>query len=199
MYFKTRILAIIILLSHIVYAQNETDGIIKNGLIFSEVCLNNVAPNTNWLEVFNPTDKALTLARFRLSHVKTINMLPDSIQKKGGIVIKPGDYLLIAATKNINELFGKKLIVLSGLANLLKGGFFALSTQNLSEADIDILRYGNPSKSEKVLSFAGKSVVGYSKDGYSISRYFEKYGSGVKIFGLFESIQTPGSTNKKKP
>ena len=58
-----------------------------NGLVFSEVYLDSIQPGDSWVEVHNPTDQPLTLERFRLSHIRALDILPPEIRRQGVAVI----------------------------------------------------------------------------------------------------------------
>ncbi len=70
-------------------------------LVIIQVCLNNNEKSKCWIEVYNPTDKVLILERFRLSHLRTINVLPDSISKEGGVKVGAGEYVILCADENM--------------------------------------------------------------------------------------------------
>ncbi len=70
-----------IIMPIILYSQNAV-----NGLIINEVYLEETKPENNWIEIYNPSDKEMTLEQFRLSHIRTINVLPPDIRKEEGFI-----------------------------------------------------------------------------------------------------------------
>jgi len=69
----------------------------RDGLIFSEVYLNDIELDKSWLEIYNPTTEPLVLERFRFYHVMTTNILPQEIQENGGIELLPGECIVLCA------------------------------------------------------------------------------------------------------
>jgi len=173
------------------YAQEESKG-----LIFNEVYLDKDKPEKCWIEIYNPTLNPLILDAVRYSHIKTINMLPHSIQQTGGIIVKPGEYLIITPAKvNFSLSLKSKNILLPVLANFDKGGFLALTTKGLGNSGIDVFRYGDPAKSEEFKEFKDKPIVNFSSSGNSYSRKITQEGGLTVILDFYESEPTKGSAN----
>ncbi|MGD8782693.1 MAG: porin family protein [Ignavibacteria bacterium] len=91
----------------------------REGLIFSEVYLNENKPGKSWVEIYNPTNMTLTLEKFRTSNVLTTNILPEEIKDKGGIEVVPGATVVLCADKNkLNCNSNTQIIQIEGLNNL---------------------------------------------------------------------------------
>jgi len=197
---KNQIILLVILLilynTLSVSAQN-----IAKGLIISEVYMDDVQPFENWIEVYNPTDKPLILDRFRISHIRTINVLPADIRKSGGICVEPDKYLILCTDiEQFKAIWGKQIeaVAVEAFAQLVEGGFIAIITKNLGEKDSDGFRYGNPSQSSQVKNQFGAQVLSILKNGKSYSRNIEKMADSVSILDWYESFPTPGSLNELK-
>ncbi len=142
-------------------------------LIFSEVYLNANEPAKSWLEIYNPTTESLILESFRFYSIKTKNILPEEIQKKGGIEITSGECLILCANKAIFDLSvmeNLNLVQVSAMTHFGKGGFFSLKTKNMGEEGEDIFRYGNPEETSKLKKQLGNFVVPFSKGNISYTR-----------------------------
>lgn len=101
----------------------------RDGLIFSEVYLNDIEPDKSWLEVYNPTTQPLVLERVRFYDIMTTNILPQEIQKNGGIELLPGECVVVCANefKFVFKLKpNSRLIQVSAMKHFGKGGFFYL-------------------------------------------------------------------------
>jgi len=171
------------------------------GLIVSEVYLDKEQPGNSWIEVYNPTDKPLVLERFRLSHIRTINVLPASIQEQGGVVIKPNEYLVLCADKvQFESAWGKQTepLFVKALTLLAEGGFVAIATKDVEEAGSDGFRYGDPLKSSHVKEYFGSQVLNFSRNGKSYSRKMIKTAEGINISDWYESVPAPGLPNEEK-
>ncbi|MGD8782690.1 MAG: hypothetical protein PVH88_27510 [Ignavibacteria bacterium] len=167
-------------------------------LVITQVCLNNNQKPGSWIEIYNPADEALILERFRLSHLRTINVLPDSIKKEGGIKVGAGEYVILCADEDIfKSTFGDLLttVKVKALSRIASGGFLAITTK---EADItkgEIVRYGKEEYSSKIAELAGEQVVGFSEKGKSYTRKIEKSGTGIIVSEFTESSAEPGKSN----
>jgi hypothetical protein len=176
------------LISFIIPAQE-----IENHLLISQVCLNKNQPSKSWIEIYNPADKALTLERFRLSNLRTINVLPDSINKKGGMKVGAGDYVILCADENQFRLSNKKpvkLVKVRALARIASGGFLAITTKGADITKSEVVRYGKKEWSAKIEKIAGEQAVGFSEEGNSYTRKIEKNGTGIIVSDFTESDLT---------
>jgi|GEM_PF-2183819 len=162
------ILIVILFMSVTLTAQLK-----RNGLIFSEVYLNEDKPNKSWLEIYNPTAGPLVLEKFRLYHILTSNVLPQEIQEQGGIEISPGDCIILCANESEFDFkidTKSTIIQSSAIANFRKGGFFSLKTKGSEEEGVDIFRYGDPEVTSKLKNKLGNFVVPFSRDARSYTR-----------------------------
>jgi hypothetical protein len=167
-------------------------------LVINQVCLNNIQPGITWIEIYNPTDNALTLERFRISHLRTINALPDSIKKVGGIKIGAGECVILCADENQFRSFYKKTIKVvkaKALLQIAAGGFLAITTKGTDITKGEIVRYGKEEWSSKIAEIAGKQVVGFLEEGKSYVRKIEKSVAGISVSDFTESTANPGKTN----
>jgi hypothetical protein len=142
-------------------------------LFFSEVYLDSEQTGNSWVEIHNPTDTSLMLQRFRISHIKTINILPDSIQQLGGIEVKANEFLILCADKSLFNKTGDieiKPIVVKELTMIGTGGFMALTTKSSKNNLFDTFRYGDPDKSAYAEDLRGDQVLDFLKNGNSYSR-----------------------------
>lgn len=167
-----------------------------NQLVITEVYLDQNQPAKSWVEFYNPSEKALVLARFRLSHIRTINVLPKVVQDAGGIEVKPGECLVLCADKALfSSVYGHQVpcTVVEALKQFAKGGFIAAATKGAGESRAGIVRYGDPEKSVRMESLAGSQVVPLvAKGPESYSRKVEKTGSGVVFSAFAPGAPTPG-------
>ena len=173
-------------------AQEKADH-----LVISRVCLNNHEKSKSWIEIYNPTDKELILERFRLSNVRTINVLPDSIKKEGGIKVGAGEYVVLCADENhFNSTYGSiKSVCIKALAHIASGGFLAIITKGTGDAKGTIVRYGKGEYSSKIAIVAGDQVVGFSDAGKSYTRKIVKSSNDIIISDFTESSADPGNPN----
>jgi len=145
----------------------------RDGLIFSEVYLNENEPDKSWLEIYNPTTVPLILEKFRFYWVLTPNVLPQEIQEQGGIEISPGECIVLCANESNFDFqieAKSKPIQVSAMTHFGKGGFFSLGTKGLGEDGEDIFRYGDPEITAKLKSQLGDFVVPFSRDAKSYTR-----------------------------
>ncbi len=170
-------------------------------LLFSEIYLDEEEPKKGWVEVYNPTDTSLILERFRISHIKTINVLSDSIQQQGGIEVKPDEYLVLCTDKDLfYSVWGTRIkpVAVDALAMLAKGGFMAVTTKSSGSNIFDAFRYGDPAMSSYAEHFAGSQVLAFLKNGNSYSRKIVKTTTGINLSDFYETIPTPGLPNEGK-
>ena len=171
------------------------------GLIVSEVCLDADSPSNNWIEIYNPTENPLTLERIRQSGVETLDVLPLSVQREGGIAIAPGAYLVLCADKaQLESVWGETLmpITVIPLGYLEKGGFITLVTKDLGEAGKDGFRYGDPDESNYIGDYLGDQVLGFSENGLSYSRLILESDSGLLLADFAITVPTPGRRNNEE-
>jgi len=168
-------------------------------LILSEVYLDNAEPLRCWIEVYNPADRALVLERFRLSHIKTINVFSKEIQDRGGIEVQPGEYLVLCADSDLfSATYGTEIkpIAVDGLSHLASGGFLVIATKGGKEHKGTITRYGEAERSSHAAGLAGAQVLGFSREGKSYSRRIVKTPTGDSVSDFSQSTPTPGKPNK---
>ena len=176
-----------------VKAQESADH-----LVISQVCLNNNQTGKSWIEIYNPTDKTLILERFRLSHLRTLNVLPDSINKEGGIKVGAGEYAILCADENLfKSSYGNNVIAVKvkALSRIASGGFLAIRTKGTDASKGTIVRYGKEESSTKIAGLAGDQVVGFSEEGKSYTRKIEKSGTDIIVSNFTESDANPGKLN----
>ncbi len=170
------------------------------GLIFSEVYLDENQPSKSWIEVWNPTDKPLILATFRISHIKTGNILPPDIQRNGGILVNRDEYLVLCVSEaQFNSEWGniKNLVAVNALSYFsFFSGFIALTTEGLEDVSFDTFRYGVPEMSEEFEDLCGSQVIPFSKNGKSYSRNMLQTEEGIDISDFHETAPTPGIINE---
>jgi len=145
----------------------------REGLIFSEVYLNKNNPNKSWLEIYNPTTIPLVLESIRFYHIKTTNILPEEIQKEGGIEISPGECLILCVNESDFDFQvskNSKIIQVKAIRHFGKGGFFSLRTKGMGEEGIDIFRYGSPEETSGLKDQLGSFVVPFSDNDKSYTR-----------------------------
>lgn len=169
------------------------------GLIFSEVYLDENQPSKSWVEVWNPTDKSLILATFRISHIKTVDILPPHIRRNGGILVNRDEYLVLCVSEaQFNSEWGniKNLVAVNALIYFSSGGFIALTTKGLEDVSFDTFRYGVPEISEEFEDLCGSQVIPFSKNGKSYSRNMLETEEGIDISDYHETAPTPGIINE---
>jgi hypothetical protein len=167
-------------------------------LVISQVCFNDKQSAKNWIEVYNPTDKPLVLQRIRISHLKTINVLPESIQREGGIQVGAGECVILCSDENVfKSLYGieAKVIMVNVLSRISSGGFVLITTKDVGESKGAVVRYGEKEISYNISQLAGDQVVGFSEDGKSFKRMVSKSENGFTLSDFVESPATPGKTN----
>jgi len=148
----------------------------REGLIFSEVYLNENGPDKSWIEIYNPTDKPLVLEKFRFYNIMTTNILPEEIRKKGGIELVPGETLILCADKTkLNFSNNVKIVQIEVISAFGKGGFFSINTKGMEENGVDIFRYGDPEKTSELSNQISNFVVPFSTDDKSYSRVNDQY------------------------
>jgi hypothetical protein len=178
---------------NVITAQESADH-----LVISQVSVNNDQPGKSWLEIYNPTDNALVLERFRLSHLRSINVLPQEIRNEGGIKVGAGKYIVLCADENLfKSSFGDevKAIYVKALSRVTSGGFLAITTTGAGGAKGIVVRYGKRESSSNIAELAGDQVIGFSEEGKSYTRKIERSGTGIIISDFIESYAHPGKSN----
>ena len=173
----------------------------RDGLIFSEVYLDENEPDKSWLEIYNPTSKPLILEKFRFFQVLSTNILPEEIQEKGGIEIPPNECIVLCANVagfDFSMHEKSKLIQVSTITHFDKGGFFSLRTKGLGEDGVDIFLYGDPEETSKLKKKLGDFVVPFSKNSKSYSRKMTK-GTAEKFKSEFYLTEpSPGKHSEEE-
>ena len=171
----------------------------NTSLIVTEVYLDSITTSNCWIEIYNPTDKALTLQRFRISHIRTINVLPQSTQNQGGIEVPAKSCIVLCADKGqMEKTYGVNAIFIEvpAIKKIGGGGFLGILTKNRPETQNGIVRYGDPARSSYVREFATKEVLNFSKYGKSKARIATKKASSMTLSSSFlETTPTPGRIN----
>lgn len=181
-------------LSILIDAQDTVDK-----LIISEVYLEEKNPINRWIEIYNPTGKSLTLFRFRPSNIRSIDVLPPDIRRKGGIEIKPNEFVILSAderTFRTNSNIKCKIIVIKTLKFLSNSGFIVLYTKDFEKTTFDGFRYGNPEYTISQKDIFGEQVINFSNDGKSWSRTIEFSESTSKNMNFIKTIPSPNSISK---
>lgn len=178
-----------------VWAQEPADH-----LVISQVYLSGDHPSTSWIQVFNPCNKSLVLERFRLSNVKTINILPIAIQAEGGLILGAGESLFLCASdSSFRTAFNKpgRILEIAPLRHLNDGGFIALTTKGAAESKGGVVRYGRPEMSSQVSKVAGSQVLPFSAQGRSFTRKTAVSGDALIVEDFIESPTTKSTPNQK--
>lgn len=193
-----KIYSLCLLITFILFPYYSNSQTHSKGLIINEVYFEKEKAVNNWIEIYNPTNQSLTLKRFRLSHVRTLNVLPAEIRKRGGLTIHPNEYYIICANKEKFKIsWGNKKNVLEIplLSFLSDGGYVVLFTGESKDTGIDAFRYGKPEKTEKY-SFFSEQVLDLSGDGKSYSRELKIDSGNIIALDFIKSSPTPGKPNK---
>ncbi|MBK7106243.1 MAG: hypothetical protein IPH62_13260 [Ignavibacteriae bacterium] len=165
-----------------------------NQLIISQVSLNKKETNKSWLKILNPTENDLFLERFRLSHIKTINVLHKETSKNEGIRIPTGGSIILCTDeKTFTSLYGKRnnIINVNALSMAIEGGFLAIKTKGIEAAKGSIVRYGKRDLSSIIEQLAGSQVIGFSDDGKSYMRKIDKKESEIEVCEFIDSSDRP--------
>lgn len=165
----------------------------REGLIFSEVYLNDKEPDKSWLEIYNPTLKPLVLKKLRFYQILTPNIIPEELVERGDLQLFPHECLVICANKSKLK-FGRdikiKLIELNVINQFGIGGFFSLRTQGQGDEGVDTFRYGEPKITAKFESQLGGYVVSFSN---SMMSYKRSIKDSLPVFTL--QNPSPGYVN----
>lgn len=193
-----KILSFYLLITFIPCAYNSFSQGHSKGIIINEVYFDKAKPVNNWIEIYNPTNQSLTLERFRLSHVRSLNVLPAGIRKRGGLIIHPNEYYIICANKNqFKSLWGnqKNVLEIPLLSFLSDGGYVVLFTGEFKDTGIDAFRYGKAERTQRY-SFFTNQVLELSNDGKSYSRELTVDSGNIITGNFINSSPTPGKPNK---
>lgn len=146
-----------------------------------------------WFEVFNPTNELLYLSSFRLSDVKTPNILPPEIRTTKGVALEPGGRIILCGDiESFEERYGKdiKVIQITSLTNIGDGGFVVMNHLEGIENTKNIIRYGKWERSLLVADLVpDNQILEITKDGMSYVRNFDVYGS---LSNWSKTIPAPG-------
>jgi hypothetical protein len=168
-------------------------------LIISEVYIEPNDLQQTWIEIYNPSDKPLTLSKLRISQVRTPNVLPDSIMRGGGIVIKPGTYIVLCANKpKFYSRWGTHVIPinLNILAIFQTGGFLAISTKDFNESGIDAFGFGDQKQLSPIKELSNNKILYFSGNNRSRARKIIRIKDGITFTDYLAAIPTPGMPNE---
>jgi hypothetical protein len=171
-------------------AQEKADHI-----VITEVFLSRDRPSACWVEVHNPTDTELILERFRISHIRTMNVLGKVIREKGEISLLAGKSLVLCADiSEFRALFGDhpNTLEVASLAPLPLGGFMAVRTRSCAEYPGIVVRYGDPALSLRIQGLAGCDVVPFSTGNETYSRRVTGRLGLLSVSRFEEALPTPG-------
>jgi len=174
---KLQMLAIVfcVLLGELLLAQSDSKG-----LVINEIFLNAKERNNSWVVIFNQNEKELTLKTMRYLHVKTINMLPDSIQEIGGLTIPANSSLIVMGSGSKWKGENQKSIVLPVIEKFSTGGMLAITYEDEYKG-IDAIRYGDASKTEKIKELKDKPVIKISNNN---EVYLREFLNGKEVITL---------------
>lgn len=168
-------------------AQSKVEG-----LVISEVYLNEKMPAENWIEIYNPTNEPLTMSCFAISTFLTPNLL----QRKD-IVVNKNEYVIISASENYKIKKKKNndiIIVMKELQMIDKGGLITIGTIEKNINFYDTIKYGNDVYSNEIKEYVNKKLVPFSKNNKSFSRKMDK--SVLYQSEYYETDVTPLEKNK---
>lgn len=170
-----------------IYSQ-ESEG----QLVITEVNIN-VANARAWIEITNPTDKVLKLSSFRISGVKTTNILPPWVRKHDGIKLVPKERIVICSDSSLFKAeYGNtlKVIEVQSLKYIDDGGYMTINQMKGIEDLKNVIRFGNKNKSAALVNIIDDSnVLMFSNDGLSYSRRITDKGD---ISKWVKTIPSPG-------
>lgn len=197
--FTSRVIRAVLLLCVCLFAfQAASAQGTKNQLVITQVYLSQSNPSQNWIEVLNPSDRTLVLERFRHSHVRSINVLPDSTIEAGGMAIDPGATLVLCADPGVfSARFGNRLkcVAVPALQRVGNGGFLAARTKDSGESLAGLVRYGDPKSSLRAESIAGQQVVPLAQGANGYSRTATRESDELVLSDFVESALMPGLSN----
>lgn len=151
-----------------------------------------------WFEIFNPADESIALTSFRISGIKIPNVLPAGIRRNNGIVLKPGERLIVCGDKPSFEKkygVGLNIMEIKLLMNLDDGGFVAMNHLEGVENSNNIIRYGQRSKSIFLTSkISDDQLLNITDDGMCYAREVNSNGELPKWTKI---IPAPGKERKE--
>ncbi|MBN1291722.1 MAG: hypothetical protein JXB48_07765 [Candidatus Latescibacteria bacterium] len=171
-----------------ILAENNIDR-----LIMSEIHIDKNEPAKNFIEIYNPTDKPLTLIRLRLSTLLTPNILP--YEYRDGIVLSAHEKIIVCANEDfLGEVShpGIRIIEAEPLKVTCSGGFFAIVNKESTSVPIDVVRYGDPKRSDHVKAFSNIQVIPLPENGKSYSRPITENNGSISVADFIESVRSPG-------
>jgi len=164
----------------------------KSQLVFTKVMIDKKTSQV-WFEILNPTSGSIYLKSFRISGIKTINILPPDILKSNGTILNPGERIIICADKeSFIKHYGTNIrtIEIHFLKNIGDGGFVAMNHLEGIENEKNLVRFGNK---ERSLSLSGivsdDQVLNITNDGMSYSRTIDASGA---LSNWTKTIPEPG-------
>ncbi len=170
-----------------VFAQD-----ISNQLVFTEAMIDKKDSQV-WFEIFNPTDKNISLVTFRISGIRTTNILPPEIRQNNGVELKPGERVIVCGDKeSFTNKFGGdiKLLEIKLIKDINEGGFVIMNHMDGVENTNNIIRFGTPEKSMAVASKVQENeIIDFSYDNMSYSRNI----NNSKLTNWFKTIPSPGN------
>jgi hypothetical protein len=179
---KILLITIIFLFTTFITAQTNTEG-----LVITEVHLTKDSPELNWIKIYNPEPNYETLGQFRVSHIRTPNLLPNFNGEKK-YEFAPGETLIFCV--NIDKFekhwnYEGKIVEIPVLGKLTEGGFIAISKNIVENEKFDLVRYGNPAASMNFRITNNYDVVPFSINNKTYTRKATKEGAYFK-FGNWE-------------
>ncbi|MFZ2324264.1 MAG: hypothetical protein WAV89_11290 [Ignavibacteriaceae bacterium] len=159
--------------------QNIKAQSVSKQLVFTKAMIDKKTSQV-WFEVFNPSDESMTLSSFRISGVKSPNILPADIRRNNGIVLNYGERLIICGDKQSFENAyenNSKIVEIEALKNIGDGGFVAMNYMDGIENAGNIIRFGDRSNSLQVSDKVGDDqLLGVTNDGLYYAREINSNG-----------------------
>ena len=162
------------------------------GLIINEIFLDAFSPFNNWIEIYNPTNDALTLSQFAISTFLTPNLFQGE-----AFVIEKNDYFLICAGNNVTSKKKQdqdKMIIIKELQLVGDGGIIQIGTKEKGMNGYDICKYGIDYYSDQDNRYKNKELVPFCPGGISYSRNTSN--AALEESNFYESEPTPFCKNK---
>lgn len=161
-------------------------------LVITEVNIN--AKNQEiWIEIYNPENISLVLNSIRISGVKTPNALPPKYRKLKGIVIQPGERIIVCSDEQkFMNIFNCncRIVELKLLQNVIEGGFIAINNLDNVETNEQVIRIGDKEMSKSIADLVpDNEVLTSTYDNMSYSRKLKNTG---EISLWYKTIPTPG-------
>lgn len=152
-----------------------------------------------WVEIFNPSCNDLTLNSFRLSGIRSLNILPPKIRIKNGIKIESGDYLILCSDLvKFKSRYDHKIAVIEvqDLSEISKNGFLAINNLGPTENAANVVQFGNKNKQTFSQENSYNIEILHSlKECIFFSRYIQPNG---QVSSWSRSVPKPGRMEVKK-